>query len=235
MKRDQTINTGEAEEIVHQSCNYVQCLQLLVLLRKLEDKANAEEEHEAWRLVNLCSNPSTLTSCQLECLTSALTSICERTRRNLLQLVPYLKRSNLTSTKRKGLCQCDTFRSGQSWNQNSGLMLDLMWFKSRMLPQTLQSQTLRRDTFSHMSVSCRVLQLSNPGLSGCRPDTDSNGKAESTPSSILLATESQVPMPWQEKCSSKGQFYLLIKYVAAFMMVSSGSQVKALYQLSIVA
>ena len=207
MKRDQTINTGEAEEIVHQSCNYVQCLQLLVLLRKLKDKATPEEEHEAWKLVNLCSNPSTLTSCQLGYLTSALTSIYERTRKNLLQLIPYLKRSNLTSTKRKGLCQCDTFRSGQSWNQNSGLMFDLMWFKSRIFSQMLQSQTLRRDTFSHMSVSCRVLWLNNPGLSVCRPGAGNNGKAESTPSSILLATESQVPMPWQKKCSSKGQFF----------------------------
>lgn len=62
-KRDQTTNTGEAQEIVHQSCTYVHCLQLLVLWRKLEDKATPEEEHEAWRLVKLRSDPDTLTSC----------------------------------------------------------------------------------------------------------------------------------------------------------------------------
>lgn len=80
MKRKQTTNSGKVEGIIHESSDGGQPLQLFVLWRNSEDKSPSKENHEAWRLVKLCSTPSTLTNCQFGSFDNALTSLYEGTR-----------------------------------------------------------------------------------------------------------------------------------------------------------
>lgn len=63
MKRKQTTNSGKVEGIIHESPDGGQPFQRLVLWRNSEDKSPSKANHEAWRLVKLCSTPSTLTNC----------------------------------------------------------------------------------------------------------------------------------------------------------------------------